>query len=150
MKSIFVLSILCICLSAFANEPKVGDQAVLNGKYQGEVIALKLELTAYDADANSYTQTLTISNNGQTSSQSETVKNEDLSSSETLQYVVDNCSQFDGTPETITVPAGTFATCKMNEDDDTVVNIGVVPFGVVKVIAKDGSYVLVSYKYGQK
>lgn len=77
----------------------------------------------------------------------ETKEKTNLYSSEKWQMIMTNCVVHGGVMEEITVPAGTYNTCKMmktwdkgghHDGDSVTMWWGDVPFGLVKVMKTDG------------
>lgn len=57
----------------------------------------------------------------------------DMPTQKEILSVVKNCVQDAGVKETITVPAGTFETCKFSNDSGGFTWVGDVPFSMIKV-----------------
>lgn len=146
MKSLLIASLFIISSSVMAM-PNVGDVAILAGSADGLQIEIKSELVASSADRSSFTRLNTTMIDNSKSEEVETISKEDLVSEETIQTLLMMCESemLNGKLETITVPAGTFETCKI-EAEGSSINLGLVPFGVVRVSNATASFELQSYK----
>ena len=70
---------------------------------------------------------------------------DDMPSQKEVLSVVSNCVQDSGIKETITVPAGSFETCKFPNDSGGFTWIGDVPFSMVKVDAGETKLELLNF-----
>lgn len=151
-----VLSTLAaLVLSTVAQAmPAVGDTAAFDGTtvtQQGQPIAFHtvITLTQFDASQNAYMQQSTTTANGiQPVVQQKWVGAQDLISDATVQQILGNCPAAGGTLETVAVPAGTFNTCRIVDNDGSIYNVGAVPFGIVKAQQGQTNMALVSFQAG--
>lgn len=119
--------------SAAHASPAVGDSATFNGNWGADAVAQTMTFTSFDQATNSFKQMTTTTIGAQApASQEDAVKMEDTASDAALQDLVTNCAAYGYTPESITVPAGTFASCKLPMEAGGFVWLGVVPFAVLK------------------
>ncbi len=129
--------------------PAIGDFSVMQGTYTkaGKTSALTIEqkIVDYNAGLLEFTVVESQDVDGQVSTASATVPRKNLISQGQAQYLLLNCAAYGGSPETITVAAGTFKTCAMLINDsvhDGMTWVGDVEFGVVKKVirAKQNAY----------
>ena len=152
MKSLFLAVVLTITsFNLFAGEPKVGDYATYSFTTNGFQGTSKNELTSFDAASNSFVKTVTTTFNGQTQSQSETVRADELSSTDQLQALLALCEDpnVGGTIEQISITAGSFTSCRLNAQQGGTVNMAVVPFGVATVNTADLTMELIDYSFAK-
>jgi len=152
MKTIMLAAIISIATSfAFAGEPKVGDYALYDFTANGIQGTTKSELTAFNRATNQFTKVTTTSFSGQTQTQAEEMNADDLSSTESLELVLALCesSNIGGVLEQISTAAGTFETCRLPAAGGGAVNLGVVPFGFVRVNTADLTMDLVEYNFAK-
>lgn len=122
--------------------PAVQDRAEFKGVFQGggggSIDFLQsLEITGFDASSNIYTVRSTLTARGQNQAQEIQVAKDDLLDRARVQMVIANCPMAGGTAETLTVPAGTFQTCKIPQERGGEVWIAEVPFGIAKQVSVD-------------
>lgn len=131
---LFVSAIAAFAFSAVAHaSPAVGDAANFAGTWGDATVTQNVTFTAFDQASNSFKQSTTTAISGQpTATQEDMVKMEDTASDAALQDIVTNCVSYGYVAETITVPAGSFPTCKLPMEAGGFVWIGVVPFAVIK------------------
>lgn len=145
-----ILSLLSlVSLSAFAM-PTVGDYAKLVGFADNNVITFEYEITNFDANKNQYEVTQ-ITSYGEHSSQVEQswMNPDDLITDEQVQTTLTDCISLGGTPETISTKVGEFETCSILEpSSQTMINVGKVPFGAVKIHYAGFDLLLEDYKFG--
>lgn len=150
MKSLLIASLLVASSSLFAM-PKIGDMAAYSGSVAGMNMTVKSELTAFDSQKSTFTKVSTTTFMGQASTESEELTSEDLLSEETISAMMEYCetSYINGKRETVAVPAGTFDTCAITSQDGSIINIGMVPFGIVKMSNNNVTLSLTEYKIAQ-
>ncbi len=73
----------------------------------------------------------------------------DMPSNKEVLSVLKNCVQSSGSKEQITVPAGTFETCKFTNDVGGFTWIGDVPFSMVKVVTANLTMELLSFHFSK-
>jgi hypothetical protein len=123
--------------SAFAM-PSVGDLAVYKGiqiTNNGTTaipFTLQSTLTAHDATKKQFTQVDTTTVDGKEQTQTSAVDETQIMTTAAMEDLVAHCADNGGTAERVKVKAGSFDTCKFNQDNGGTANIGVVPFGLVK------------------
>lgn len=152
MKFLASAIVLLASTAAFAY-PTVGDHVLMSGTatMNGQTAPFTLERTikSFDSAAQQYivSETQTIAGNAQT--QDSPTAAADMLSADQVQQILSMCAMYSGTTETITVKAGTFATCKLPLTDQSgAANgfgwIGDVEFGIVKVTGNNNGvdYVL--------
>ena len=135
----FSLSILSLVFaaSAFA-APKVGDSATLDGSLTGQGVNMKIttfqKITAFDVNTAVYTVEQTQSVADQVQTKEVSVAASSMMSEESATLIVTHCaSEQIGTPEHITVAAGSFDTCRVAAPNGSILWIAPIPFGVVKL-----------------
>ncbi len=153
------LMIAALALTAFSTlaqaMPAVGDFAAFDGTTvtsQGQQIAFHTEiaLTQFDASQNAYLQqSVTTAPGIQPIQEQKWVNANELLSDATVQQILASCAQQGGVSETVTVPAGTFNTCKITDSSDgSMYNVSQVPFGIVKATSTQTNMSLVSFRTG--
>lgn len=142
-KWIVIGSFLCT-LNAFAY-PAVGDRVEYQGtvtQKDGTVIPLTLvkEVVSY----NDTTKEFTVREEEDLNGAKKVDQNDESSlyTSERFKEISTNCVPQGGVIETITVPAGEFATCRVTTTDSEDAEpeltwFGDVPFGAVKLVEMD-------------
>ncbi|MES2856875.1 MAG: hypothetical protein V4692_13485 [Bdellovibrionota bacterium] len=147
-----------VLLAAVASQamPSVGDTSILSvySKTHGVNLEVRLELTQFDSSSQSFKQVTTTSLPGYPSQvEEEWVAGEDLLSGDSVEYILANCSQIEGLPQTVATAAGNFETCQLKTQDSNggtgVVNIGRVPFGIVTGDTADASMSIRSFQFGR-
>jgi hypothetical protein len=133
---VLALSLSLLASFSVMSMPTVGDKATYQISMSGVQFESTIELTAFNEATQMFTQTTTTSLMGQTTSDVEEVSIEDLNSDAELDAALSSCqsAEVGGVLESVTVAAGTFDTCKITNESGTV-NMGKVPFGVVKMEA---------------
>jgi hypothetical protein len=131
---VIVSALAALAFSAVAHAtPAVGDIANYAGNWGTDAVTQTVSFTAFDQATNSFKQSTTTTIGTQApASQEDVVKMEDTASDAALQDIVTNCANYGYVPETITVPAGTYPTCKIALEQGGFVYVGVVPFAVIK------------------
>lgn len=133
--------------SLFAGTPSIGDTASYNltsPAQPGITIEIVSTLTDFDATTNEFTKLSTMTVMGNSQEQTEMVDKDELSN---FDQIITFCESdmIKGKLETVTVPAGTFNTCKLSIQGQSV-NIADVPFGVVKATSAEYNMELTSFK----
>lgn len=141
MKIISILFIsLCVSLSALAT-PAVGDQAVYSGTVttKNKTMAYELEqsILSQDTTTGKFKMQTKASYNGKSLKKAYPVDQQNLLSDSAINQQMTDCTKNLGTLETITVPAGTFNTCKMKGQGGHVWIASGIPFGIVKTDGKN-------------
>ena len=120
--------------------PKVGD--VVNYNFtvsqQGQNTSGTLKQLITTFVNGMYNVETTYEVNGQTQVQNNQRKPENMIDDKTISAVLSNCSAYNGKLETVTVPAGSFNTCLIPNNENNQkgeVWFGAVPFGVVKMVS---------------
>lgn len=131
MKMFVVLSSLVFAAVAQAT-PAVGDKVSFSGTWGSDAVSQTLAFVAFNGTEYKKVTTTKIGVNAAQTAE-EWVNKDDTASDAALQDIVTNCANYGGKPETITVPAGTFPTCKAPMQSGGTMNIGVVPFAIVRV-----------------
>lgn len=131
----FVISALAFVgfASAAHAMPAVGDSATFNGNWGADAVSQTMTYVSFDQATNTFKQSTTTTIGAQApQTQEDAVKMEDTASDAQLQDLVTNCAAYGYTPETVTVPAGTFASCKLPMEGGGFAWLAVVPFAAVK------------------
>ena len=128
-------ALLFVGASAAQASPAVNDQAVFQGTWDGKAVYQAVTYTAYNAATRQFTRNIVTKIGDDAPVAADQYDNyDDTSSDAAMQYMVTNCvSVYKGTSEMVSVPAGTFPTCKMALQQGGFVWVGVVPFAVVKI-----------------
>lgn len=134
--------------------PKVGDSATHSGTTvangQTYLVQVTNSLVAYNASADMFTQnTVTTIEGHGTRQKQELVKSSDLIGDATIDALLADCAGNGGVDEVVTVPAGTFATCRIAGDDGAQYNLGKVAYGIVKMTSTATNLNLQSFTNGQ-
>jgi hypothetical protein len=150
MKALLALALSAFSFAALAM-PKVGDMATYAIQTQGISFTSKSELTKFDVRTSKFTRVDTTIIFGNEEREEELVDLEDLSTADELNMMLAFCetNQINGKRETITVRAGTFNTCAVTTQDGVKVNLGVVPFGVVRARGNDLALELIDFRLGR-
>ena len=150
MKAILLAALSLVSVSAFAM-PKVGDSVTYKIITNGMTLSQKIELTAYDAASDSFTQTETTTYQGQSQKEVNTVAADEMINDQTAEMMLTYCeSQMGGKLQTITVGAGTFKACSIYDDaSQGQVWMGKVPFGMIKFQGSQASAELMSFTNGK-
>lgn len=134
--------------------PKVGDYVNLNLTLNNAPVGtLEEEFIQFDATKNQYLEQITETLSGKRDVSTNWTTG--VTDAEIAAYV-SGCAQYGGAPQTITEPAGTFATCAIPVNNNGSVGtmwIGAVPMGIVKIDVTSGSNHVVadvaSFRNGQ-
>ena len=149
MKVLLTLTLSSLFSVAAMAMPNVGDFAVYEIDANGMMITQKIELTAYNASTGKFTQVETTSFQGQQQQQTTMVNGADLPTEATVGQVLTYCEtpNVNGVLETVSVPAGSFYTCAINDSQSGMrLNYGNVPFGIVKLDGSGLSLRLLQFK----
>jgi len=143
-KSVLLILAALVSSPAFAF-PAVGDKVTYSlddGAVSGSIT---LELSAYDAATGNFSKLTVITVGSTVSTTSTTLNRADLLSSDQVNSILTNCDLIGGQLEQVTVAAGTFQTCKVEQDDGGYMNLGAVAFGVVRgeTVEEDGTRTLI-------
>ena len=156
MKLMFTVLALTALSTLAQAMPTVGDTAQFDGTTvtsQGRTVAFHtvIALAQFDAAQNAYLQTSTTTAAGiQPIVRQKWVVATDLLDDATVNAILAQCPSQGGVSETVAVPAGTFATCRLTDSSDgSIYNIGAVPFGIVKTSQGQTNMSLVSFQAGQ-
>jgi len=150
MKTIFVtFAALLVSASAFAM-PTIGDHSVFNLSYtqQGNTMTGTLDqsITAFDSASGNYTVHSIVTLGKQNDVQDQ--QTNQLLDDATVADILANCANYQGQPQSVTVPAGTFNTCALpnngNDGSKGTVWVGNVSFGTVKFdqVKTDGTHIV--------
>jgi hypothetical protein len=120
MFSVFMLSNL-VAVAAFA-WPNVGDTTTydlnIQSGAQSTAGVLQLQTLAIDTAKDQMTIQQIVNVGGQNNTQSQVVKFSDFQNfAQNVASVLANCTQYGGTIDPVTTPAGTFNACKVADDD---------------------------------
>ena len=149
-----VLALATLALSAVAHaSPAVGDTAAFDGTLtqgsQSTGVHVTVALTQFDPAKNAYLEVQTVTAaSGRSKTDQAWVATTDLLDDAIIGQVLADCAGQGGTSESLTVPAGTFNTCRIEQQDGTVVNVGAVPFGIIKQANAQLSISLSSFTAG--
>ncbi|MGE3610830.1 MAG: hypothetical protein AB7I27_14660 [Bacteriovoracaceae bacterium] len=150
MKLLFSFLISLTSFGVSATAIGVGSYAVYEIKQDGQVIStLRKEVTKVDLKSNQMTVTSLIKASGEKDQvEKEIILINENRSKEELLNDLNKCKRPDSLA-VIKVKAGSFATCKTVVKDNLLeVYNGVVPFGVVKKVVRDGiTAELIEYKF---
>lgn len=142
---LFVAATVVFASSFAMAYPVIGDKV----EYQGTIkkdpnpekaINIKMEIKSFDAQKQEWIIQQDTTVDGRTYSETEDIDANDMFTPERVQYVLTNCAARGGVLESVTVPAGTFDSCKLtkaNSEESKEVWIAAVPFGIVKMIDHD-------------
>lgn len=139
--------------------PSVKDSATFKGTYAAAAggsidFTQTIEIVSFNASASQYTLKNTVVYNGQTNVQNADVAADQLLNNARVASILADCSQMGGTLESLTVPAGTFNTCKVPQERGSMIWVADAPFGFVKeiYIDEEGSrseVEMISFAHGQ-
>lgn len=135
-------ALVTLATSAALAFPSVKDHTEYNVNYASAAggaidYVLKLEITGYDSAAQQYTVKSTQLLNGQEKAQDQKYAADQFPTNAQVNDLLAQCAQQGGTPEKITVPAGSFDTCALPQQNNGKVWIAAVPFGFAKLISID-------------
>lgn len=122
--------------------PAINDKAEYQAKYSGAAggsidYTQRLEITAFDASKNEFTVKSVQEMNGASQAADQQLTADQIPTEQQVRELLAQCAASGGTPEQVTVPAGTFESCSMPEANNGRAWIAAVPFGFVKLIAID-------------
>lgn len=154
MKNISLSLISTLLFCAFSSAmPRIGDTATYSGtvQYQGQNYQARITqtITQFNSSTDQYTVQRTTEVQGSSNTESEMVQKSDLLSADIIQNLLGQCSQANGVLEQVSAPAGNFSTCRLTSDDGSIVNLGMVPFGVVKVRSSQADLQIERFSFGQ-
>ena len=157
LSSLFIF----LASSAALAYPAVGDHAMMSGTVtQGGMnasVTLERSIVSSDVTTDSFAVVETQTINGQAQTSTMSSKSDEMITQQQVNGMLTYCTLSGGTLETITVPAGTFATCKVLTEDENghqegFVWVGDVTFGIVKITGKsqgaDYTFELASFRSG--
>ena len=145
-----LLSLLSlVSLSAFAM-PTIGDYVKLVGFADNNNISIEYEITNYDSTKDLFEVTQSTTYGNQTSQIDQSwMGRDDLINDQQVQDTLANCASLGGTSETISTKVGEFETCNiLDQSSQTMINVGKVPFGTVKIIYGGLELLVDSFKFG--
>ncbi len=134
MKMLLILATTVLATLAQAT-PLVGDYSnfKLTVNAEGQTVVGTYEMALVAKTANGFKMTRTTKFDNQPAQhEEEDVNSEDLANDEFITTVLESCVENNGTPETLTLPAGTFSTCSLPTETGKVW-VTHAPFGIVKV-----------------
>ncbi len=143
MTKLFSAAVVLLTSSAAFAYPAIGDYAMMKGTasngQQNANISLERSIMDFDATNDSFVVVETQEVDGQAQTTTSIDKRDDMITQEQVTQILTYCSMFGGVSESITVPAGTFPTCKLptkdeNDQQDGMVWVGDVSFGIVRAI----------------
>ena len=147
MKLFLAISALVFSINTYA-APAVGDAVYFTGTWGSDSITQHISFTGFDSASQQFTQvTTTTIGSAAPATQTDLVAYNDTASDAALTEIINTCTARSGTPETITVPAGTFRTCKMLLSGNWFW-IAEVPFAVARVEATIDGKALVAVLSG--
>lgn len=150
MKKLMTTCILALTsLAAFAGAPAVGDYATFDFTANGMQGTIKYELASFDSSSNIFVRKTTTTYNGQSTVAVENVAADDIPTSESLNFVLALCEtpNLGGTLEQLVTPVGTLDTCALPAQTGGTVNVGVVPFGTVKVNTAEVTMMITGFHF---
>lgn len=146
---------LLFSLNAFAM-PTIGDYAKLSAMIgeegSQEELSMEYEIVDFDHDDNRYLVNETTRFANQPASVKQNwMERDQLMSEQEVQDLLTNCKALGGTPEKVATILGKFETCK-TKDQSTLsdINIGRVPFGIVKINNNGVEMIITAMKFGVK
>jgi hypothetical protein len=145
MKTLILCALTLAASSSFAM-PTVGDSASydLVQTMSGQTVNYSITetLTGYDAANKQFSEASLATYNGQSSSTTKVVLASKLLTDAQVTSYVAGCTGIGGVNETITVPAGTFNTCKVSSTQNGTtgtINVALVAFGIVRYESSDAT-----------
>lgn len=158
MKTMTFVAATLVSTLAFAY-PALKDSSTFKGTYVAAAggtidFTQTIEIVSYNAAASQYTLKNTVVYNGQSNVQNADVAADQFLTNAKVASILADCSKMGGTSESLTVPAGTFNTCKVPQERGSMIWVADAPFGFVKeiYIDEEGSrseVELVSFVHGQ-
>ncbi len=134
----YLSTLFAVFASFTANAmPSIGDTAQYDFTLNGATGKLTQSITAYDATTNSYTVNIITTYQGQTQTEQETREASQLLTDAQVEAMYAQCAELSGTYMKVTVPAGTYETCRLiqksGDDSQTIYLAKGVAFGFVQV-----------------
>ncbi|HEY8280632.1 MAG TPA: hypothetical protein VIH99_13460 [Bdellovibrionota bacterium] len=153
MKSTICLLSLLFCGHAFAY-PGIGDVADYSGTavIMGQEVQFekRIELIDFDAAANKFKKLEIYKQEGSRPTTEESwVSADEFMSKQEQEHMLADCAGQGGTLEAVTVNAGQFLTCRFSNDEGEFYNMGVVPFGLIKVSGEGWTMQLDHFSQGR-
>jgi hypothetical protein len=137
MKESAVVVLLMIASLAQAHVPKAGDDAKYQGTNQGQVQTEDYSNSGFDSQSSQWSVFHDIRGPSPDMGFDYVAT---LWSSQAASDIITNCATQKGQVLTVTVPAGTFQTCMIDDGKHTAW-LGEVPiWGLVKYLSDDGTY----------
>ena len=133
MKMLILLATTVLATLAQAT-PLVGDYSNFKATVstEGQTMAGTLEVALVAKTATGFKMTATTKFDNQPSEhQEKDVNADDLINDEMISYLLANCAAQNGQLQSVTVPAGTFNSCAITNENSTIW-IAQVPFGFAK------------------
>lgn len=133
MKMLILLATTVLATLAQAT-PLVGDYSNFKATVstEGQTMAGTLEVALVAKTATGFKMTATTKFDNQPSEhQEKDVNADDLINDEMISYLLANCAAQSGQLQSVTVPAGTFNSCAITNENSTIW-IAQVPFGFAK------------------
>lgn len=142
MKTLLVILSALITFSAYS-APRVGDMISMTGTFtpvSGPQQSLESQqiILAYDSGSDRFTIQQTVTVNGVPTVTSDSIPSANIFAEERGAQVVAQCLQLGGLLETLSLPAGIFPTCRM-QNGSAALWIAQVPFGAVKIHSEDAT-----------
>lgn len=135
--------------------PSIGDSA----SYKGFLTILdtrfdfvkEIKLTEYDSIKDSFMQIETTTSlvDGEIEVVESWIQRDDLASEESTAELMKNCPSIGGILLSVNVVAGSFKSCQISQRED-VLNLGLVPFEIIKVQSSESAMELTSFSRGNK
>lgn len=144
---------LTLSFSAFADSPSVGDYALYNLTLAGTQGTYRTEIVDFDGDAGTYTVKTTMKIGDEEVEDEQTVAEDEIATTETLEMVIQLCETEDlnGTLETIVIASESYESCRLTLENQDVINFGVVPFGIFQAVLEGGTKLqLIEFGFGKK
>ena len=123
--------------------PSVKDKVTFNGVYAGGAgghinYTQVMEITAFNAETKQYTVHAIVTVAGKDpGTQDSQLSVDEVPNTEKIKAILAHCVEAGGTPETLTVGAGTFQTCSAAQDRGGKIYLADVPFGIAKQVSID-------------
>lgn len=137
-KALILVSVFVMSTAAYAM-PNVGDEAMfaVTTTQSGQTLTgtMEFKLMSHDTTTDNWDEQITTSIAGQTSNQDQTLTSSSLLTDLQAQQILASCGSVNGALATITVPAGTFNTCAVpqnNNGETGTVWVADVTFGIVQ------------------
>ncbi|MGE3973919.1 MAG: hypothetical protein AB7F59_05260 [Bdellovibrionales bacterium] len=132
----FLLGLVLSAMTAQAM-PTIGDTAQYNYTIGAQKVAVTQKITAFNSGANTYNILISANVNGRVINQNQSIEADKLITDAQVDAILADCAGNGGTPMMVTVPAGTYQTCKLVQNDEsgqpqTIYIADNVAFGYVK------------------